>query len=806
MSGLRQDLRYAIRALRRNPIFTTVATTTLALAIGANTAIFSVVRGAILEAWPYADADRIVTLRRSFPRLQQTRFVPFSVPEVLDVQSRTDVFERTLAGDSRNVNLTEGGRPERVHGGALTASVFGMLGVEPQLGRVFTEKEDVPGGPRVVVLSDRLWRARYAGDREIVGRTIEVEGQQYTVLGVMPRRFVFWDALLYFPLALDRRATDRQARSLVIQGRLAPGLTPERAAIALDTLARRWEREHPTDAPEYAGSHFRVELLKRGVLRDVQPALFVLAVAAGLALLIAAVNVANLLLSRAASRDREIAVRAALGAGRGRIVRLFLFEGLLLAVSGGALGLLGAAAAVPSLLSLIPYGYIPAEADVRLDVTVAAFTAGLGVLCGILLGLAPLLRLSSADPARSIREGSSRSIGDRRGRRARAAFVVVQVALALLVVSGSGLLLQSMRRLLAIPPGFTAEGVQTVRTALPTGGGAPRARAFLSETLRRIAGLPGMTACGAVTSLPLTGSPSRTLDLEGLSREEAGVVFEADQLAASPGYFETLRIPVESGRSFAAIDGSGSPLVAVVSQAFARRFFAGRDPIGRRVRFTAEPASGWMTVVGIVGDVRQADLEREPHPALYVPLDQADPMPPSVALAVRSLTSAGDSQAAVRGVVSSLDPNLPLFLAAPLTRIVSDSLGGRRLAALLLTAFAAVALALAVLGTTAVAAYSVGQRRREIAVRMALGAQEPDVTRLFLKEISVPVGLGVAFGAALSIAGTRWLSALLYGVSAGDPVTLGAATVLLSGLTLLASVVPARRASRIDPMVSLRSE
>ncbi len=806
MSAFAQDLASASRALRKSPGLVGVAIATLALGVGASTAIFSVVHGAILEPWPYTAEDRFVTLRRTFSGLSQNQFVPFSAPEVLDVQARTDLFERTLAGDARDVNLTENGRPERVHGGALTASAFALLGVAPQIGRVYTSAEDVPGGPRVVVLSYRLWQDRYAADPAIVGKSIEVEGERYSVLGVMPRRFVFWGALLYFPLRLDRAATDRQARHLVIEARLAPGVTPERAASALDGLARRWEREYGSDVPEYAGSHFGVKLMKREVLRDVEPALFALAAAAGLALLVAAVNVANLLLARSTARDHEIAVRQSLGAGRARIVHLFLLDGMLIAVPGGALGLALAAAATPALLSLIPYGYIPAEANVRTDATVALYAAAVAAACGILLGLTPLLRWSGSDPARALREGSSRSAGDRRGRRARSVFVVAQIAVAMVVLSGSCLLLESMRRLLGVPGGFAAEGVQTVQVALPAGPDSARAGIFLSEMLRRIAPLPGVAACGAVTDLPLTGSPSRRVDLEGLSGASAGVSFEADLLAATPGYFSAMHIPIENGRSFSAGDVAGSPLVAVVSRRFAERFFAGRSTVGRRVRWAASHPGSWRTIVGVAGDVRQDDLEREPRPALYVPVAQAEPTPPTVALAVRSSASAEAIQAGIRSVIADLDPSLPVYAPEPLTKVVSDSLGGRRLAALLMSAFAALSLGLTALGTTALAAYSVSQRRREIAVRLALGARTPDVTRLVIRETAIRLAWGLAAGAALSLALTRMLSALLYDVSAGDPAVLAGAALLLSAITLAGTTLPARRAARIRPMEVLRSE
>jgi putative ABC transport system permease protein len=805
MTSLLQDLRSATRSLRKSPMLVFVAFTTLSLGAGASTAIFSVVRGAILEPWPYAEADRIVTVRRNVPQYHAANYGPFSAPEVFDVLARTDVFERGFAGNARNVNLSAHGRPERLHGAALTASAFDMLGVAPELGRVFTEAEDIPGGPRVLVLSHRLWQSRYAADPAIVGRTIDIEGERYTVLGVMPRRFVFWDAFLYFPIQLDRRATDRQDRNLAIQARLARGVGPESAAAALESLVRRWEREHGADAPEYAGSHFQVASLKRGVLRDVQPALLVLAAGAGLAFLIAAVNIASLLLARAASRDREIAVRIALGASRRRIIGLFLLEGMLLALPGGALGLAAAAAATPALLSLIPYGYIPAEADVRLTTGVAVYGGLMALSCGLLLGLTPLLRRSGADPLGPLRESSSRQAGDRRGRRARGRFVTAQVAVSIVVLSGSGLLLRSMQRLLAIPMGFAAEGVQTARVPLPAGDSG-RARAFVSETLRRIGALPGTASCGAVTFPPLFDAPSRTVVLEGLSDRTGNAAVETDLLAASPGYFETLRIPVKRGRPFREADRADAPLAASVNQAFTERYFAGLDPIGRRVRLASGAADRWMTVVGVVGDVRQTDLEREPRPALYVPVDQVEPLPPTVALVVRTPASAERAQAGIRQAVSSLDPGLPVYRPASLSQIVSDSLGGRRLAAVLLTAFGAVALALTALGSAALASYSVAQRRREIAVRMALGARQQDIARLFLAETGARVGAGLAGGVLLSYASARALSALLFGVSAHDPAILAGAALLLSATTLGATSLPARRAARVDPMTALRHE
>lgn len=804
MTPVWQDLRQAIRSLRHSAGFAAAAILMLGVAAGASIAVFSLVKGALLDPWPYEGADRIVTARASLAKLDQTD-VPFSVPEIADLESETAIFEHTVEGVSRNFNLTGRGTPERLHAVQISASGFPMLGVRPLLGRVFHASEDVPGGPKVAVLSYRLWQGRFAGDPGIVGRAIEVEGEPYTVVGVMPRRFVFWDAQIYFPLALDRGRLDRSDRSIYFQARLRPHVTVAAANAALEVLARRMEREHGASVPEYAGFHMSVVPLQEDVLRDVRQALWILFGAAAVVLAVACANISNLWLARAAARDRDTGIRIALGAGRARILRQAVAEGLLVAAAAAAVGLLLAAQAVPIVLRLIPFDYIPAEADPRVDVWAATYGVAICIAAGVFFGLLPAARWRRIGAAVS-GGASPRTTSDPRARRMRRLFLAGQIALAVVVTSSTTLLVESFHRLLATPTGFRSDGVVTLRVALPRlrYESESRARGLLQNLLENLESDRTIARAGAVSSLPLDrATPSRRLEIEGRSEPAAAGVFDADVLAASAGYFETLGIPTLAGRKIAETDTAASPPVAVINRTMADRFFPGENAVGRRLRVSNDAA--WRTIVGVVSDVRQRSLEQPPRQALFVPLAQADPAPRSLAVVVNAAGGAEAAAAAVRRALARLDPEIPVFAVEEMDRRISDSLAGRRLAAFLLLLLTAAAIGLAALGTSAVAAYDVVQRRREIGIRMTLGARPDRISRDVLAESLRTAVAGIAAGLVLAVAASRILSALLSDTSAGLS-SLASGAAALAGATVLASWVPARRAAKTDPAISIRGE
>ncbi|MEO8431608.1 MAG: ABC transporter permease [Acidobacteriota bacterium] len=801
MSGsLIQDARASLRLLKASPGFSAAAVATLALGIGTSTALFSVIRGAILEPWPYDGADRIVTIRGTFPRLGAADRVTLSIPELAEVEARTDVFDAVIAGVSRNANLTERGTADRVRGAALTANVFPMLGVRPLLGRVFSSEEDRPGGPRVVVMGYGLWQRGFAGDRSVVGRPIRVSGETWTVLGVMPERFHWWDSDLYFPLALDRSATDRTARTLYVQGRVRAGLDLAGAESRLETLARRTERERFGAYPEYAGWRILLRPLVDDVLRDVRRALWVLLGAVVLLLALACTNVAGLLLARATDRRRELALRAALGASRGRIVRQILTESILLSLAAGGIGFAFARVAMDGILSLIPYGYIPAEALVRLDPSAAAFATAVSVVTGALFGLVPALGVTRGDITSVLREDGRGLTAGGRGQRRRELLVRVQIGIAVIMLSGAGLLIQSLTRLAAAPLGFDPSGVLTFRIALtaeryPT---AARAAAFHEELLRRMVSMPGVESAASVSNPPLSGGTSTRFELEGRSAAEVGAVLDANEIVASDAYFETLRTPLLRGRGFTPRDDAGGPAVAVVNATMARRFWGTVNPVGLRLR-KAVAGSPWLTVVGVAADVLSEPDGSPVRQTFFVPLAQASGPVRNVAVLLRSGLPAATLAAGARTRVTSLDREVPVFAIQTLDRIVEASRGGKRLAVLLMSGFAAAALVLATVGLSATVAFSVARRRREIGIRVALGAKPRDIRTMFIRDARAIFVPGAAVGILGGIALERVLRATLDWTTPANPLLFPVVVLLLASMMAAATLLPLRRAVLGDP-------
>jgi len=813
MAGaLLRDLKASLRALAAGPGLSIAAVLTLAVGIGTSTALYSVIRGAILDPWPYTGFDRIVTIRGVFPKLDAQDRRTLSAAEFGELEARTDVFEAVLAGVARNVNLTGGsdGRPERVRGAAMTAGAFPMLGVPPLVGRVFSAEEAGTSGQtaRVVVMGYGLWRRHFGSDRGVVGRTLRIAGEPWTVIGVMPPRFTWWSCDLYFPLAVDRTASDRSARDLYVQARLAAGLTPAAAERRLEAWERRVEREHGAANPEYAGWRISMRPLVDEVLRDLRQALWVLLAAVGFLLAVACPNVAGLLLARATDRRRELALRAALGASRGRLVRQLLAESVLLSLAAGAIGFGIARLALDAILSLIPFGYIAAEAVVSIDVRAALFATALSAVSGAGFGLVPALAATRGDLAASLAEAGRGSSAGRRGRRVRDALVAVQVGVAVVLLSGAGLVIGSLTRLLSAPAGFSSGGVLTLRVDLTGDRYTSRQTivAFHDEVTRRLRRSSGVEEVASVTAPPLSGASASAFELEGRAGPQLSLVLDADAFVATPRYFAAIGAPVLSGRSLEERDTADAAPVAVVNAAMARRFWGAESPIGRRLRST-RPSEPWRTIVGVVGDLPAEDLARPARAAFFVPLAQTADPPRNLAVVVRAKRLAPEAVAdLVRAQVAAVDPELPVYMVRTLDGIVKDSLGGKRLAAVLLGAFAAAALLLSGVGLAGSVAYSVARREREVGVRVALGARPGDIRRMFVSDALPVFAAGAAGGLAVSLAAAAALRSVLEWTSPLDPLLVAGIVLLLAAVEAAATLLPVRRATRLDPVAVLQNE
>ena len=793
---LLSSLRFALRSFRRSPGFTGLAVALLGIGIGSSTALFSVVKGALLDPWPYAGFRRIVTVKMEYPRMSPARAETLSPPEYFDVAGENGVFETVMAGVARNVNLTGGGAPVRLHAVAVTANTFRMLGVPPAAGRVFREDEDRPGAADVVVMGNRLWRDRFHSDPAVIGRTVRVEGRPYVVLGVMPRRFLWWDANLYFPLRLDPGSRDRAERTLYCQGTLRAGISHARAEAALGGLARRWDREWGARYPEYREARFQVRGLVDEVLRDLRPILWILLAAVGLVLLVACANVANLFAARTARRGREIAIRRSLGASRAAILLQFLVESSVICAMSCGVALAVARVLLTRILSLIPYGYVPAEAGVRIDLAAFALAAVLGGASATWLGLAPGLRAIAGD-------GSVSSAAPRARPSARL-FVGAQAAAAVLILAAAGTALAAVRHLLAAPTGARNGDATTFRVAVPrdADGRTPDSSRTFGEILRRLDEIPRVRAAGGASALPLEPAPAHRVVLESSAAEGSAPVFAAVRIATAGDYFQAAGIPIQAGRALGRRDSSESRRVAAVSRTMAEKFWPGQDPIGKR--FRRAESGEWRTVVGVVGDVRQQSIDSPMAPQYYVPASTLETSPTGLAFVV--WTGRPDAIASeVRRAVANVDGSLPAFALGTLRGATYDALGGRRLARLLISIFAAIVLCLSVMGTYSIVALSVAQRTREIGIRTALGSTPRGIVRLLIRESSQAVFAGGIAGLAVWLAaGRRALSAL------GDPglplATGAAAALVMAGAGLLAAYLPSRRAARIDPLQALRYE
>ncbi len=815
MSRLFQDLRYALRQLRKSPGFTAVAVITLALGIGANTAIFSVVNGVLLRPLEFPHPEQLVRVWHVPPPASFPGMTTFSVSPAnyLDWERQNHVFDAMAIYGHRGFTLTGGDKPEQVDGSAATSGFFSTLGVQPALGRVFLPEEDQPGHANVVVLSHRLWQEHFGSNPGIVGHDIQLDGQSYLVAGVMPTSFQFPDfAQVWTPMAwTDREKAVRGNHNAVVVARLKPGVDLKQAQAEMNTISSRLAQLYPDDDKGWGAV---VVPLHDDMVSDVRPALLVLLGAVAFVLLIASVNVANLALARTFGRQKEIAIRTALGASSGRVLRQILTESVLLALAGGALGLSWAHVGV-RLITAFLADKLPHSVAVGLDGEVLAFTAAISLAAGILAGVLPAVRLTRADVSQSLKQGLGRTDADSSGQRTRSILVVSEVALSLILLVGAGLMIRSFQRLHGVNPGFDSHNVLTMN-AMVSHAKFPtpiQQINFFDQVLQRVRALPGVEAAGVVDDIPLDeGGSHQPIAIEGRPTVPVSEQPEVDVRLTSPGYMSAMHIPILRGRDFNDTDIAGRPAAVLISESMARQFWPGEDALGKQLTMTFFP-DAVREVVGIVGDVKIDGLDQtRPSAALYFPLDQVSapanggwssfPM----TLVVRSTSSPQGLVSAVSNVVHTVDREMPLRDILTMDDMVANSLTQQRFNMLLLGAFAGLALLLAAVGIYSVLSYSVKRSVREIGIRLALGAQLGDVLRMVVVEGMKPVLLGVLIGSAGALAMGRILSSLIFEVKPTDPVTFLAVTILLASIALVASVIPAYRATKVDPMVALRYE
>jgi putative ABC transport system permease protein len=804
VAELRQDAVFALRQLRKAPVFALIAVLTLALGVGATTAIFSLLHAVVLRPLPFPHPERIVQLWRTDHGEDRS----LSAASFLGFREARSFFHLAALWTA-SFNLTGDGPPERILGDRVSAGYFEVFGVKPELGRVFTAAEDRPGRDRVVVLSHRLWRERFAADPRVVGRSFRLNGIPYEVIGVLPASFELRavDSRLWVPVAFTpEQASNFGNCYLRVTGRLRPGVSLAAAEAEMAAIGKRLE---PLDQPSRKGQGTRLEPFRDRLLGGYRKRLLILLGAVGCVLLIACVNVANLLLARGGARGREIAVRAALGAGRGRIVRQLLTESLILGLAGGAAGLGLAWAGVRFLKAISPAG-VPRLATAGIDGPALSFALGLSLAASLLFGLVPALRIARPDLQSMLKEGG-RAVSSPRDR-VRTGLLVAEVALALVLLVGAGLLIRSALRLQEVEVGFDPSGVLTAQLSLPFADypGTDRAVRTVQDVVDHAARIPGVTSAAAASILPLSRSnnTSSTLDVEGLDVPEEGRLI-GNTRQVTPGYFGTLRIPLLRGRDFTVRDRAGAPYVAIVNRKLARLAWGSEEVLGKRLAYTRDDKGPvWMEVVGLAGDIRQGDLADETRPELYLPLEQANSdllgeHELSVALVVRA---AGDPSAVageVRRAVLAADPRLPVFDLMTLEEIRASLSATTRFNMLLLTVLGLIGLLLAAVGIYGVIAYFVSQRTQEIGVRMALGATEGKVLSLVVWQAMRPVLLGLAVGLAGAAAAGRVITGLLFGVSATDPATFAGVILVLALAALLASWLPAKRAARVEPTRAL---
>lgn len=814
METLLNDLRYAVRMLIRKPGFTAIAVITLALGIGANTAIFSVVYAVLLRPLPYEDSERLVLV---WTRLEKVGLEQcwVSEPEVLDFREQSQLFESFGVISSTSFILTGGSEPEQVNGAQISTNFFSVLRAKIKAGRDFSPDEEIPGAPPVAILSHSFWQSHFGSEQSVLGSTVYLSGKPATVVGILPPNFALMvppEALVpanvdvWIPYAEDYAKKNRDSHGLTVIARMKPGVTIAQAQEEMNGIASRLYTQYYTET----GFEVKVVSLHGDIVKKMRPALLVLLAAVGFVLLIACANVANLLLGRAAAREKELAIRAAVGAGRIRLLRQLLTESVLLALLGGTAGVMLAAWGVDALLALSPAD-LPRIDEVKIDARVLAFTFAIAALTGVIFGLIPALKASRIDLAKSLKEGS-RSVAGGGSHRLRRLIVVAEIALSLVLLVGAGLLMRSFVKLMRVDPGFDSHNVLTMKMQVPRSKyeDGPAVANFYQQLIEKVQTLPGVESASAISHLPLSGDYwGGTLTFEGVTQNaERGnqASFEVDQRVITPGYFETMKTPLLEGRSFTSQDVSGKPFVAVVDETLAHRLWPDVSPIGRRFTFGRFPAKPqiWVEIVGVVRHIRHHRLDADVREQVYYP--HAMRSFSGMTLAIRTTVDPSSLIGAVRDAVRSIDRDQPVYRIRTMDELVARALAPARFTLLLLLIFAGVAAVLAVVGIYGVISHAVTERTHEIGVRMALGAGAADVFKLVVGQGLILTLAGVAIGVGASFAVTRVMTGLLYEVAATDAMTFAAVPLLLTGVALVASFVPARRAMKVDPMTALRNE
>jgi putative ABC transport system permease protein len=806
-----QDLRYSIRTLLKKPLFAAVAIITLALGIGANTAIFSVVNAVLLRSLPYNDPNRLVMVwEHNRPRSRPTNVI--NPANYLDWREQNRVFEGMSALYDGRFNLTGTGDPEEITGQVVSTNFFSILGAQPMLGRGFIESEGVQGQDNVAVLSYGLWQRRFGATQDILEKPIMVDGQSVTVIGVMPPGFNFLvksgiqvgnPADIWLPLVFTDNFRVRRGRFMMAMARLKPDVTLEQAQAEMSGIASGLEQKYP----EFnTGWGVNVIPVHEQLVGDIRKPLIILLCAVGFVLLIACANVANLMLSRAASRQKEVAIRMAMGAGRLRVIRQLLTESVILSLVSGTLGLLIAVWGVEALMTLAPRNLVPLQ-SVGINYQVMLFTLLISFLTGIIFGLAPALTISRANLTDALKEGGKGTGNEGGNSRLRNIFVVAEVALALVLLIGSGLMLKSFYRLQSVNPGFDAKNLLTFKVALPRSKypDDQKRLAFFNEAMQRIKALPEVRAAGAINFMPFTGLGAATgFEIEGRPAPTPAERPTVESRVVDPNYFETMGIPFLDGRNFNAREITEMSHVVIINETMARNYFAGENPLGKRVTIYMKGENVPCEIIGIVKDVKHHGLDIEPRAMAYWP--QPELVYSAMTIAVRTNAEPLAAVGSIQREIQTMDRDQPLADVRTMDSWVADSVAKSRFATLLLGIFAAVALVLAAVGIYGVLAYSVTQRTHEIGIRVALGAKSADVLRLIVGSGMKLTALGIAIGILAAFGLTRVMASLLYGVSTTDLITFISVPAMLLGVALVACLVPARRAAKTDPMVALRYE
>ena len=801
-----QDVRFGIRMLAKRPAFTLIAAVALALGIGANSAIFTVVNAVLLRPLPYAEAERLVWIWGTNPANNIAEETA-SPPDYADWKKFSQSFEAMGAFARTSVILTGEGEPERALGGMVTDGFFSVLGAQTKLGRTFTAEEDIPNAERVVIISEGLWQRKFGSDPQVIGKAITINGNPTTIVGVLPAEFRNprpdgAHSEMWMPFRLDYAQANRRSDFLGVIARLRAGVSIDQAQAEMDQIAASLAEQYPATNAAWG---VKVIPLHERFVGNIRLNVLFLMVAVGLLLLIACANVANLLLARAATRRKEIAIRAALGARRARVIRQLLTESVMLSIVGGAAGLGLAIWGIDVLISFSPED-LPRLDAISLDARVVIFTLVVSIVTGILFGLAPAIQSSSTHLSECLKEGG-RDSAQSGGHILRNILAAGEIAIALILLIGAGLVARSFAILQKVDPGFSGDEVLTAQIQLPRTRYKenPQMSAFYNQLLERVSALPGIEACALIDAAPMSGN-SNVLGfvIEGRPPLPPDQFQDAEAYAASENYFRVLNIPLKRGRVFTSEDRPDGPQAVVINETFARRYFPDEDPLGHRINLDNPQTSPWATIVGVVGDVRHEAMGQEPYPQMYAASAQNPPR--GATLVMKTEADPSSLISAIRSEIRNLDASLPLYNIRPMEQLTRESMARPRFNTFLIALFAALALLLASVGIYGVMSYSVTQRTHEIGVRMALGAASTDITKMIVAH-GLKVSLaGVAVGLAASFGLTRLMKSLLYGVSATDPITFTGIAALLTLVAIVACYIPARRATHVDPMVALRYE